>query len=95
MLQHSIIPPRQNYSSRASLYFSLPSGLRPCIKAVPLGRHELLNDLVLVLSSHNQLSMPLSASGASAKGAFSTRPLEKDPYEYQVGFKNFFASEAL
>jgi len=39
--------------------------------------------------------MPLCASGASAKGTFATRPLEKDPYEYQVGFGNLFASEAL
>ena len=39
--------------------------------------------------------MPLSSSGTSAKGAFSTRPLEEDPYEYQVGFGNLFASEAL
>ena len=39
--------------------------------------------------------MPLTASGASAKGAFSTQPLEVDPYEYQVGFGNHFASEAL
>ncbi|KIM39361.1 hypothetical protein M413DRAFT_198003 [Hebeloma cylindrosporum] len=39
--------------------------------------------------------MPLSASGATAKGAFSTRPTEKDPYQYQVGFGNLFASEAI
>ncbi|KAF8812720.1 homogentisate 1,2-dioxygenase [Phlegmacium glaucopus] len=39
--------------------------------------------------------MPLSASGASANGAFSTRPRKEDPYEYQVGFGNLFASEAL
>ncbi|KAF8960037.1 homogentisate 1,2-dioxygenase [Flammula alnicola] len=39
--------------------------------------------------------MPLSASGATAKGSFSTRPTEKDPYLYQVGFGNSFASEAL
>ena len=48
-----------------------------------------------VLRSHNNLPMPLSASGASAKGALSTRPRERDPYEYQVGFGNFFASEAM
>ena len=57
--------------------------------------HELLNLQVFVLSSHNTSSMPLSASGASAKGAFSTRPLEEDPYEYQVGFGNYSASEEL
>ncbi|TFK35605.1 homogentisate 1,2-dioxygenase [Crucibulum laeve] len=39
--------------------------------------------------------MPLSASGASAASAFSTRPAEKDPYRYQVGFGNRFASEAI
>ncbi|PPQ83494.1 hypothetical protein CVT25_006984 [Psilocybe cyanescens] len=39
--------------------------------------------------------MPLNASGASAAGTFSTRPIEKDPYKYQVGFGNLFASEAI
>jgi len=40
-------------------------------------------------------TMPLNASGASAKGSFATRPHDKDPYQYQVGFGNLFASEAL
>lgn len=39
--------------------------------------------------------MPLSTSGATAQAAFSTKPTEKDPYRYQVGFGNNFASEAL
>jgi hypothetical protein len=39
--------------------------------------------------------MPLGATGATAKGAFSTRTTEKDPYQYQVGFGNLFASEAI
>ncbi|KAF9007503.1 homogentisate 1,2-dioxygenase [Cyathus striatus] len=39
--------------------------------------------------------MPLTTSGATAPGAFSTKPTEKDPYKYQVGFGNRFASEAI
>ncbi|KAF5327629.1 hypothetical protein D9619_004632 [Psilocybe cf. subviscida] len=39
--------------------------------------------------------MPLEATGATAKGAFSTRTTDKDPYQYQVGFGNLFASEAI
>lgn len=34
-------------------------------------------------------------SGAIAKGAFATQPTTKDPYRYQVGFGNRFASEAV
>ncbi|PPQ72342.1 hypothetical protein CVT26_007313 [Gymnopilus dilepis] len=37
----------------------------------------------------------MPASGATAKGAFSTVPSKEDPYTYQVGFGNRFASEAL
>ncbi|KAL0063450.1 hypothetical protein AAF712_009654 [Marasmius tenuissimus] len=33
--------------------------------------------------------------GASAAGAFAIQPTEKDPYRYQVGFGNRFASEAV
>lgn len=33
--------------------------------------------------------------GATAQSTFVTRPLEQDPYKYQVGFGNSFASEAL
>lgn len=39
--------------------------------------------------------MPLSASGTSAQGSFVIRSEEKDPYQYQVGFGNRFASEAM
>jgi homogentisate 1,2-dioxygenase len=39
--------------------------------------------------------MPLTTSGATAPGAFATAPTEKDPYKYQVGFGNRFASEAI
>ncbi|KAF9478838.1 homogentisate 1,2-dioxygenase [Pholiota conissans] len=39
--------------------------------------------------------MPLSTTGASAQGAYITTPTEKDPYIYQVGFGNRFASEAI
>lgn len=35
------------------------------------------------------------ASGATAIGAYFTKPAEKDPYIYQPGFGNRFASEAL
>jgi len=34
-------------------------------------------------------------TGATAQGAFATKPCPKDPYQYQVGFSNRFASEAL
>jgi len=34
-------------------------------------------------------------TGATAQGAFATKPYSKDPYQYQVGFGNRFASEAL
>ncbi|KAG6849286.1 hypothetical protein H0H93_009767 [Arthromyces matolae] len=33
--------------------------------------------------------------GATAQSPFSTKPTEKDPYRYQVGFGNSFASEAM
>ncbi|KAF8181308.1 homogentisate 1,2-dioxygenase [Pholiota molesta] len=39
--------------------------------------------------------MPLSTTGATAQGVYATTPTEKDPYTYQVGFGNRFASEAL
>ena len=39
--------------------------------------------------------MPLSASGTSAQGSFVIRAEERDPYQYQVGFGNRFASEAM
>jgi homogentisate 1,2-dioxygenase len=35
------------------------------------------------------------APGATARAAFATKPTEKDPYQYQVGFGNRFASEAI
>jgi hypothetical protein len=41
------------------------------------------------------LNMPPSTTGATAQGSFSTKPTPKDPYQYQVGFGNRFASEAL
>lgn len=36
-----------------------------------------------------------AATGATAAGSFSVKRTEKDPYEYQVGFGNRFASEAM
>jgi len=33
--------------------------------------------------------------GASAAGGFATQPTKEDPYKYQVGFGNRFASEAM
>ncbi|KAL5526159.1 hypothetical protein ACEPAG_7497 [Sanghuangporus baumii] len=36
-----------------------------------------------------------SASGATAAGAYAVKPTPKDPYSYQVGFGNRFASEAI
>ncbi|KAJ7163880.1 homogentisate 1,2-dioxygenase [Mycena crocata] len=38
------------------------------------------------------MSSPL---GATARTAFATTPTDKDPYQYQVGFGNRFASEAI
>ncbi|KAJ6483829.1 homogentisate 1,2-dioxygenase [Mycena vitilis] len=35
------------------------------------------------------------APGATARTAFTTKATEKDPYQYQVGFGNRFASEAV
>lgn len=37
----------------------------------------------------------MSTFGASAQGSFSVPPAERDPYHYQVGFGNRFASEAI
>ncbi|EMD34039.1 hypothetical protein CERSUDRAFT_117547 [Gelatoporia subvermispora B] len=37
----------------------------------------------------------IPTSGATAKQAFTTTPTEEDPYQYQVGFGNRFASEAI
>lgn len=34
-------------------------------------------------------------TSATAQGAFTTKPYSEDPYQYQVGFGNHFASEAL
>ncbi|KXN84859.1 Homogentisate 1,2-dioxygenase [Leucoagaricus sp. SymC.cos] len=39
--------------------------------------------------------MPPSTTGATAQGSFATKATSKDPYRYQVGFGNRFASEAL
>ncbi|KAF5349996.1 hypothetical protein D9756_009226 [Leucocoprinus leucothites] len=39
--------------------------------------------------------MPPSTTGATAQGAYITKAYPKDPYQYQVGFGNRFASEAL
>ncbi|THU86654.1 homogentisate 1,2-dioxygenase [Dendrothele bispora CBS 962.96] len=39
--------------------------------------------------------MPDNTFAASATGAWSTKTTEKDPYSYQVGFGNRFASEAI
>ncbi|KAI0671633.1 homogentisate 1,2-dioxygenase [Trametes maxima] len=36
-----------------------------------------------------------STFGASAQGAYAVRPSESDPYHYQAGFGNRFASEAI
>ncbi|KAK6202122.1 hypothetical protein LQW54_008991 [Pestalotiopsis sp. IQ-011] len=38
---------------------------------------------------------PVAAFGACSQSAFMTRPTEKDPYRYQVGFGNVFNSEAV
>ncbi|KAF9881833.1 homogentisate 1, 2-dioxygenase [Colletotrichum karsti] len=42
-----------------------------------------------------RVSDPPPTFGASAQHAFSTDPAPKDPYTYQVGFGNRFASEAV
>jgi hypothetical protein len=45
-----------------------------------------------------QLFMSLSASkmkGATAQSAFATTPTSSDPYSYQCGFGNRFASESI
>lgn len=39
--------------------------------------------------------MSTPTTGATAKGAFITTVSDKDPYIYQVGFGNRFASEAM
>jgi len=39
--------------------------------------------------------MALPIRSASAAMSFATAPTEKDPYRYQVGFWNLFASEAV
>lgn len=41
------------------------------------------------------LSPIASVPSGSAKGAYSTTPHKKDPYEYQVGLGNVFQSEAI
>ncbi|KAF9532654.1 homogentisate 1,2-dioxygenase [Crepidotus variabilis] len=42
------------------------------------------------------VSSPIaSVPSGSAKGAYSTTPHKKDPYEYQVGLGNVFQSEAI
>ena len=41
--------------------------------------------------------VPVAATtfGASAAGPRTTAPNEKDPYRYQLGFGNYFSSEAV
>ncbi|KAJ8520765.1 hypothetical protein ONZ45_g2467 [Pleurotus djamor] len=41
------------------------------------------------------MSSSVDTTGASAQGAFSTTPTKADPYVYQVGLGNRFASEAI
>jgi len=75
----------ENLSSRRKLLLGTePWYLRDGIKT--FGKVSL---------SDNKLTMPLATSGAAAQTAFATRPHAKDPYKYQVGFGNLFASEAL
>lgn len=38
---------------------------------------------------------PATAMGATAQSAFATQPTDADPYRYQTGFGNRFASEAV
>jgi hypothetical protein len=41
------------------------------------------------------LESPTKLPGATAQTAFSTKPTAEDPYTYQVGFNNRFATEAM
>jgi homogentisate 1,2-dioxygenase len=41
------------------------------------------------------MALPIRSASASAVASFATTPTEKDPYSYQVGFGNKFASEAV
>ncbi|EJD06339.1 homogentisate 1,2-dioxygenase [Fomitiporia mediterranea MF3/22] len=49
----------------------------------------------LSLSIHSRNYNGSASSGATAAGSFSVKPTAKDPYSYQVGFGNRFASEAI
>ncbi|KAK1754157.1 homogentisate 1,2-dioxygenase [Echria macrotheca] len=49
--------------------------------------------MALANSPTNAPTAPFT--GATASGAFSTTPTSTDPYTYQVGFGNYFTSEAL
>ena len=52
-------------------------------------------DVVWVAAGLIDVSLQTSTSGASAQSAFYVSSTEKDPYKYQVGFGNRFASEAM
>jgi homogentisate 1,2-dioxygenase len=41
------------------------------------------------------MALPIRSASASAVASFATTPTDKDPYSYQVGFGNKFASEAV
>jgi homogentisate 1,2-dioxygenase len=40
-------------------------------------------------------AMATATFGASARASFTATPDSKDPYRYQVGFGNRFATEAM
>ncbi|TDZ35351.1 Homogentisate 1,2-dioxygenase [Colletotrichum spinosum] len=54
-----------------------------------------MGDIVTNSTSRPKVSDPLATFGASAQHAHGTDPLPEDPYVYQVGFGNRFASEAI
>ncbi|KAG8782749.1 hypothetical protein FRC12_020458 [Ceratobasidium sp. 428] len=47
------------------------------------------------LRASSHISSNRGIASVTAKSAFLTKPAEKDPYQYQVGFGNRFASEAV
>lgn len=66
-----------------------------CISREEMHHYSLALVPSVVECNPSLSNMPFSASGATAQGAYATTPTEKDPYTYQVGFGNRFASEAL
>jgi homogentisate 1,2-dioxygenase len=61
------------------------------------GTYKVVHIFAIVGTSDNMITAldSQTSAGATARSAYSTTPTDRDPYSYQVGFGNRFASEAI